>query len=232
MFHVSSGVGNITLREQIVRALVFWFEALDRPVQNMKMFEEGIFSDLFNLKPDANACLDELEREKMGLEPATRITGEPALSFVYGGTKSLHEQFDMTQAYKDVGDRTTNMQEVSKGPDEKILVGAIDEIGVGEAEPQHETKAIASHVADFDPSSASSARLVGALSMKLNLSPGSTVAQLVWRSWWIPHCDSSTANWRTILINSARVLLLFSSFDLSPPTFDKSCLDAALRQAL
>lgn len=43
----------------IVRALVFRFEAFGRPVKNMKKFEEGIFSDLRNLKPGVDACLEE-----------------------------------------------------------------------------------------------------------------------------------------------------------------------------
>lgn len=43
----------------IVRALVFRFEAFGRPVRNMKKFEEGIFSDLRNLKPGHDACLEE-----------------------------------------------------------------------------------------------------------------------------------------------------------------------------
>ncbi|KAJ7278906.1 STE like transcription factor-domain-containing protein [Mycena rebaudengoi] len=189
----------------IVRALVFRFEAIARPVRNMKKFEEGVFSDLCNLQPGQDACLEEpkspfldllfkyqcirtqkrqkvfywwvccpfavlvlailpilapflsrehmfwwcglvavarrsalmfsslpylptplpppsiqqqssnssspcrfsvphdrlfldalerdLIREKMGLEPTTQITGEPALSFVYDGKRSLYEQF-------------------------------------------------------------------------------------------------------------------------------------------
>ncbi|KAG1750439.1 STE like transcription factor-domain-containing protein [Suillus paluster] len=43
----------------IVRALVFRFEAFGRPVRNMKKFEEGIFSDLRNLKPGVDACLED-----------------------------------------------------------------------------------------------------------------------------------------------------------------------------
>ncbi len=43
----------------IVRALVFRFEAFGRPVKNMKKFEEGVFSDLRNLKPGIDACLEE-----------------------------------------------------------------------------------------------------------------------------------------------------------------------------
>jgi transcription factor STE12 len=43
----------------IVRALVFRFEAFGRPVRNMKKFEEGVFSDLRNLKPGNDACLEE-----------------------------------------------------------------------------------------------------------------------------------------------------------------------------
>ncbi|KAF8630095.1 hypothetical protein AX17_005493 [Amanita inopinata Kibby_2008] len=43
----------------IVRALVFRFDAFGRPVRNMKKFEEGVFSDLRNLKPGIDACLEE-----------------------------------------------------------------------------------------------------------------------------------------------------------------------------
>ncbi|CAK5271878.1 unnamed protein product, partial [Mycena citricolor] len=129
-----NGLFHITGTD-IVRALVFRFEAFSRPVRNMKKFEEGVFSDLRNLKPGTDACLEEpkspfldllfkyqcirtqkkqkvfywfsvphdrlfldalerdLKREKMGLEPTTQITGEPALSFTYDLKKSLYEQF-------------------------------------------------------------------------------------------------------------------------------------------
>lgn len=53
-----NGLYHITGTD-IVRALVFRFEAFGRPVQNMKKFEEGIFSDLRNLKPGQDACLEE-----------------------------------------------------------------------------------------------------------------------------------------------------------------------------
>ncbi|KAG6336745.1 hypothetical protein ID866_2350 [Astraeus odoratus] len=43
----------------IVRSLVFRFEAFGRPVRNLKKFEEGIFSDLRNLKPGIDATLEE-----------------------------------------------------------------------------------------------------------------------------------------------------------------------------
>lgn len=43
----------------IVRCLVFRFYAFGRPVQNLKKFEEGIFSDLRNLKPGTDAILEE-----------------------------------------------------------------------------------------------------------------------------------------------------------------------------
>ncbi|KAI8076344.1 STE like transcription factor-domain-containing protein [Halteromyces radiatus] len=43
----------------IVRSLVFRFHAFGRPVQNLKKFEEGVFSDLRNLKPGQDACLEE-----------------------------------------------------------------------------------------------------------------------------------------------------------------------------
>ncbi|KAI0075150.1 STE-domain-containing protein [Panus rudis PR-1116 ss-1] len=53
-----SGLYHITGTD-IVRALVFRFEAFGRPVKNMKKFEEGVFSDLRNLKPGIDACLEE-----------------------------------------------------------------------------------------------------------------------------------------------------------------------------
>lgn len=55
----------------IVRALVFRFEAFGRPVKNMKKFEEGVFSDLRNLKPGVDACLE---------EPKVRLLSFPLLS--------------------------------------------------------------------------------------------------------------------------------------------------------
>ncbi|KZT37189.1 STE-domain-containing protein [Sistotremastrum suecicum HHB10207 ss-3] len=53
-----SGLYHITGTD-IVRSLVFRFEAFGRPVRNMKKFEEGVFSDLRNLKPGTDACLEE-----------------------------------------------------------------------------------------------------------------------------------------------------------------------------
>jgi len=34
-------------------------QAFGRPVRNMKKFEEGVFSDLRNLKPGVDACLED-----------------------------------------------------------------------------------------------------------------------------------------------------------------------------
>jgi len=51
LYHISG--------KDIVRALVFRFEAFGRPVRNMKKFEEGIYSDLRNLKPGVDASLEE-----------------------------------------------------------------------------------------------------------------------------------------------------------------------------
>ena len=53
-----NGLYHITGTD-IVRALVFRFEAFGRPVTNMKKFEEGVFSDLRNLKPGTDASLEE-----------------------------------------------------------------------------------------------------------------------------------------------------------------------------
>ncbi|KAG8215457.1 STE like transcription factor-domain-containing protein [Butyriboletus roseoflavus] len=53
-----SGTYHITGTD-IVRTMVFRFEAFGRPIRNMKKFEEGIFSDLRNLKPGVDATLEE-----------------------------------------------------------------------------------------------------------------------------------------------------------------------------
>ncbi|KAH7869450.1 uncharacterized protein C8R40DRAFT_732454 [Lentinula edodes] len=53
-----NGLYHITGTD-IVRALVFRFDAFGRPVRNMKKFEEGVFSDLRNLKPGQDASLEE-----------------------------------------------------------------------------------------------------------------------------------------------------------------------------
>lgn len=51
LFHVSG--------TDIVRCLAFRFQAFGRPVRNAKKFEEGIFSDLRNLKAGTDASLEE-----------------------------------------------------------------------------------------------------------------------------------------------------------------------------
>lgn len=42
-----------------VRALAFRFEAFGRPIHATKKWEEGVFSDLRNLKPGQDACLED-----------------------------------------------------------------------------------------------------------------------------------------------------------------------------
>ncbi|MCJ1285476.1 homeodomain transcription factor ste12 [Xylographa opegraphella] len=51
LFHISG--------TDIVRCLSFRFQAFGRPVKNSKKFEEGIFSDLRNLKAGTDAALEE-----------------------------------------------------------------------------------------------------------------------------------------------------------------------------
>ncbi|KAI0084362.1 STE like transcription factor-domain-containing protein [Irpex rosettiformis] len=141
----------------IVRALVFRFEAFGRPVKNMKKFEEGVFSDLRNLKPGVDACLEEpkspfldllfkyqcirtqkkqkvfywfsvphdrlfldalerdLKREKMGAEPTTAITGEPAMSFTYDPKRSLYDQFSKATG---VGEGESELEAAVRRADE------------------------------------------------------------------------------------------------------------------
>ena len=51
----------------IVRSLTFRFYAFGRPVTNAKKFEEGIFSDLRNLKPGLDARLEEPKSELLDM---------------------------------------------------------------------------------------------------------------------------------------------------------------------
>lgn len=51
----------------IVRSLTFRFHAFGRPVSNPKKFEEGIFSDLRNLKPGHDARLEEPKSELLDM---------------------------------------------------------------------------------------------------------------------------------------------------------------------
>jgi hypothetical protein len=118
----------------IVRCLTYRFEAFGRVVRNRKKFEEGIFSDLRNLKCDTDAVLEEpksnflsflyknncvrtqkkqkifhwysvshdrlfldalerdLKKDQAGKKASTEAVGEPALSFKYDGSVTLHDQ--------------------------------------------------------------------------------------------------------------------------------------------
>lgn len=51
----------------IVRSLTYRFHAFGRPVTNAKKFEEGIFSDLRNLKPGTDARLEEPKSELLDM---------------------------------------------------------------------------------------------------------------------------------------------------------------------
>ncbi|KAF8332018.1 STE like transcription factor-domain-containing protein [Cantharellus anzutake] len=57
-----NGIFHITGTD-IVRVLLFRFEAFGRPVRNFKKFEEGVFSDLRNLKPGIHATLEEAKSQ-------------------------------------------------------------------------------------------------------------------------------------------------------------------------
>jgi len=64
-----------------VRSLTFRFEAFGRPVKNVKKFEEGIFSDLRNLKSGTDATLED---PKVRRSLAVRLTSQSAfLEFLF-----------------------------------------------------------------------------------------------------------------------------------------------------
>lgn len=118
----------------IVRCLSFRFEAFGREITNRKKFEEGIFSDLRNLKCETDAVLEQpksefldylyrnncvrtqkkqkifywfsvnhdrlfqdalerdLKKELTTKKSSTTPVRDPALSFQYDGSRTLHDQ--------------------------------------------------------------------------------------------------------------------------------------------
>lgn len=118
----------------IVRCLSFRIEAFGREISNRKKFEEGIFSDLRNLKCDTDAVLEQpksefldflyrnncvrtqkkqkifywfsvnhdrlfqdalerdLKKELTGKKSSTTPVRDPAISFQYDGSRTLHDQ--------------------------------------------------------------------------------------------------------------------------------------------
>lgn len=118
----------------IVRCLSFRFEAFGREISNRKKFEEGIFSDLRNLKCDNDAVLEQpksefldylyrnncvrtqkkqkifywfsvnhdrlfqdalerdLKKELSKKKSSTTPVRDPAISFQYDGSRTLHDQ--------------------------------------------------------------------------------------------------------------------------------------------
>ncbi|ORZ15802.1 hypothetical protein BCR42DRAFT_491816 [Absidia repens] len=90
----------------IVRSLIYRFHAFGRPVQNLKKFEEGIFSDLRNLKPGVfnwfsvphdrlflDALERDLKREKLGTEITSAAVALPALSITLDTTQAMFDEF-------------------------------------------------------------------------------------------------------------------------------------------
>lgn len=58
-FEVRHFLFNLPITTQMLTDPHFPLQAFGRPVRNMKKFEEGVFSDLRNLKPGVDACLEE-----------------------------------------------------------------------------------------------------------------------------------------------------------------------------
>ena len=56
---IGESLFTVIALSQPVRALAFRFEAFGRPIKSTKKWEEGVFSDLRNLKPGTDASLEE-----------------------------------------------------------------------------------------------------------------------------------------------------------------------------
>ncbi len=67
--------GLTAVRPRAVRALAFRFEAFGRPVKlaAVKKFEEGVFSDLRNLKPGEDSSLEKPKVSRQALTPVRTV---------------------------------------------------------------------------------------------------------------------------------------------------------------
>ena len=76
----SSVETDLNSSPRVVRALAFRFEAFGRPVKTalVKKFEEGIFSDLRNLKPGEDSSLEKPKVSRVSLDERllTSLTAE------------------------------------------------------------------------------------------------------------------------------------------------------------
>lgn len=96
----------------IVRSLVFRFHAFGRPVANMKKFEEGVFSDLRNLKPGLDACLEEPRSEFLELLYKNNCIRTQKKQKVFFWFSVPHDRLFMVSTFKLVivqADKMTNM---------------------------------------------------------------------------------------------------------------------------
>jgi hypothetical protein len=64
------GIFHITGTD-VVRSLLFRFEVTGRPVRNIKKFEEGVFSDLRNLKPGTASVMEEAKVRRFAFESSS-----------------------------------------------------------------------------------------------------------------------------------------------------------------
>lgn len=153
----------------IVRCLSFRFEAFGREITNRKKFEEGIFSDLRNLKCDTNAVLEQpksefldylyrnncvrtqkkqkifywfsvnhdrlfqdalerdLKKELTSKSSSTTPVRDPALSFQYDGSRTLHDQLpDIIEKFPkhlaDLTDASSIMSNVPFQPGQMMVM--------------------------------------------------------------------------------------------------------------
>lgn len=153
----------------IVRCLSFRFEAFGREITNRKKFEEGIFSDLRNLKCDTDAVLEQpksefldylyrnncvrtqkkqkifywfsvnhdrlfqdalerdLKKELTSKSSSTTPVRDPALSFQYDGSRTLHDQLpDIIEKFPkhlaDLTDASSIMSNVPFQPGQMMVM--------------------------------------------------------------------------------------------------------------
>lgn len=154
----------------IVRCLSFRFEAFGREITDRKKFEEGIFSDLRNLKCDSDAVLEQpksefldylyrnncvrtqkkqkifywfsvnhdrlfqdalerdLKKELGNKKSSTTPVRDPAISFQYDGSRTLHDQLpDIIEKFPrplaDLVDVSSVMSNLPSFPNQMMTMG-------------------------------------------------------------------------------------------------------------
>jgi len=105
-----NGIFHITGAD-IVKALLFRFQAFGRQIKNFRKFEEGVFSDLRQLKPGVDASLEEAKSEFLNLLVKLRATRTMKKQKVYYFFSVCHDKL-----FSDAIERDLKRESIGASP--------------------------------------------------------------------------------------------------------------------